>query len=247
MKSGPPRYDLIGDGYAATRHEDPRLAAVLREALGDAASVANIGAGTGNYEPRDLEVIAVEPSAVMRAQRPAEAAAAIDGRAEAIPLPDASVDAALAVFSDLHWDDCAAGLAELRRIARRRVVVLTIDHAVGDSFWLLRDYLPQARRLRAPGGGLAALSADAERTPVPVPWDCRDGFFRAFWRRPRAYLDPRLRAGMSVFRRLDAEYVEDAMAALTDDLVSGLWRERYGDLLDVEEFDVGVRLLVWTS
>jgi hypothetical protein len=183
----------------------------------------------------------------MRAQRPAEAAAAIDGRAEAIPLPDASVDAALAVFSDLHWDDCAAGLAELRRIARRRVVVLTIDHAVGDSFWLLRDYLPQARRLRAPGGGLAALSADAERTPVPVPWDCRDGFFRAFWRRPRAYLDPRLRAGMSVFRRLDAEYVEDAMAALTDDLVSGLWRERYGDLLDVEEFDVGVRLLVWTS
>ena len=244
-----PRYDLIGSGYAATRREDPRIAAAVRDALGDASSVANIGAGTGSYEPRDRQLIAVDPSKVMLAQRPAGASPAIRGSAEQIPLEDASVDAAMAVFTDQHWDNCAQGLAEMRRIARRRVVALTIDHESGDHFWLIRDYLGQYRQLRPPGGGLweLGLESGADIRPVPVPWDCVDGFFRAFWRRPRAYLDPAVRAGMSVFRRLDSLSVGDAMLCLSEDLASGAWRERNGDLLDVDELDLGVRLIVWTT
>jgi hypothetical protein len=245
----PPRYDLIGAGYTATRHEDPRIAEVLWAALGDASSVANIGAGSGNYEPRDREVVAIEPSSVMVAQRPANAARAIQGVAERIPLEDASVDAAMTVFSDQHWDDCALGLAEMQRIARNRVVALTIDHSVGDRFWLLRDYVPEYRQLRSERLGLCELAVEtgAAIQPVAVPWDCVDGFFRAFWRRPLAYLDPAVRSGISVFRRLDPAYVDEAMRRLADDLASGLWRERYSDLLDIAEFDLGVRLVVWSK
>jgi hypothetical protein len=247
--SEPPRYDLIGTGYAATRIEEPRIAHALWEALGDAASVANIGAGTGNYEPRDRDVIAIEPSAVMIAQRPLGAAPALRGVAERIPLADASVDAAMAVFSDSHWDDCELGLAEMRRVARKRVVALTINHGADDHFWLLRDYLPGYRRLRAGETGLWELAAETGATsePVPVPWNCLDGFLRAFWRRPRAYLDPAIRAGISVFHRLAAEPVEEAMHHLAADLASGVWRERYGDLLDLEAIDLGLRLVVWPA
>ena len=232
-----------------TRREDPRIAAVVWDALGDASSVANIGAGTGSYEPRDRDLIAVDPSQVMLAQRPTGAAPATRGFAEQIPLEDASVDAAMAVFTDQHWDDCVQGLAEMQRIARRRVVALTINHEIGDRFWLIRDYLTRYRPLRSVSGGLweLGLEGGADVRAVPVPWDCVDGFFRAFWRRPRAYLDPRVRAGISVFRRLDPAYVEESMQWLASDLASGLWRERHDDLLDVDELDLGIRLIVWTK
>jgi SAM-dependent methyltransferase len=200
-------YDTIGTGYRATRREDPRIACAIWEALADASSVANIGAGTGNYEPRDREVVAIEPSTVMLAQRAAGAAPALQGVAEAIPLATASVDAAMAVNTDQHWTDCARGLAEMRRVARRRVVALSFDHACGDRFWLVGDYLtayPTVRSGRGPNLYQLALSTgDATIRSVPVPHDCQDGFFRAFWRRPHAYLDPRVRAGISVFHRLD--------------------------------------------
>jgi SAM-dependent methyltransferase len=243
-------YDTIGTGYRATRREDPRIACAIWEALADASSVANIGAGTGNYEPRDREVVAIEPSSTMLAQRPAGAAPAVQGVAEAIPLATASVDAAMAVNTDEHWADCARGLAEMRRVARKRVVALTFDHAYDSRFWLVRDYLTQYPTLHRDRGPnlyeLALSSGDATIRSVPVPYDCRDGFFRAFWRRPHAYLDPRVRAGISAFHRLDPAHVEEAVQHLAHDLTSGAWYERNHDLLDGEELDLGLRIVIWS-
>ncbi len=245
------RYDLIGTTYAATRTQDPRIARAIWDALGDASSVANIGAGTGNYEPRDREVVAIEPSEVMIGQRPPDAAPVIQGVAEQIPLADGCVDAAMAVLSDHHWDDCAKGLSEMQRIARRRVVVLTIDFRARVDFWLTRDYLTQyqgARLERDPGlYGLALASSNASISPLPIPADCADGFLLSFWRRPHAYLDPGVRAGISVFHRLDQEHVAEAMQRLSDDLETGTWAERNSHLLGLDELDLGLRLITWTT
>jgi SAM-dependent methyltransferase len=245
-----PAYDVMGVGYSATRREDPRIARAIWDALGDATSVANIGAGTGTYEPRDRQVIAIEPSDVMRAQRPPASAPAIRGTAERIPLEDSSVDAAMAVLTDQHWRDRALGLAEMRRIARHRVVALTFDERPRETFWLTRDYLTEYTSLRGgrdPNLYELAVGGTAAIRPVPVPHDCVDGFALAFWRRPGAYLDPAVRAGISVFHLLDATHVESAMDRLADDLASGAWAERNQELLELDELDLGLRLVVWES
>jgi SAM-dependent methyltransferase len=241
------RYDTLGVGYAAVRQEDPRLAARIRAALGDARSVLNVGAGAGSYEPADLDVTAVEPSAVMRAQRPPDAPAAIDARAEELPFEDDSFDAAMAILSDHHWDDHERGLAELRRVARRRVVLFNAQpHSVVDS-WLVRDYLHGFADL-VPDG--YSLEQTLERLgggriePVPIPHDCRDGFMHAYWRRPRAYLDPRIRAGVSVFGLLPTAQVDEMVERLAADLDSGEWERRNGALLELDELDLGYRLVV---
>jgi len=245
-----PAYDVLGVGYVTTRREEPRIARTIWNALGDAASVANVGAGTGSYEPRDREVIAIEPSGTMIAQRAGDAAPAVQGVAEAIPLADNSVDAAMAVITDHHWSDRAVGLAEMKRIARMRVVALTIDFAPRFEFWLTRDYLTEYRSLdpdRAPGLYELAVASSATIQPVPVPHDCVDGFGLAFWRRPAAYLDPRVRAGISFFHQLDSGHVERAMERLAADLASGAWADRNRDLLELEELDLGLRLVVWPN
>jgi SAM-dependent methyltransferase len=242
-----PRYDTFGVGYTTVRREDPRLAQRIRAALGDARTVLNVGAGAGSYEPADLEVTAVEPSAVMRAQRPAGAAPVVDGRAEELPFEDDSFDAAMAVLSDHHWEDHERGLAELRRVARRRVVMFTWEpRSLGDS-WLVRDYLPGFARLVPSGYTLDSLLealGGGRIEPVAIPYDCRDGFLHAYWRRPRAYLDPQVRAGISVFRLLDADEVADAIARLAADLDSGEWERRNAGLLDLDELDLGYRIVV---
>ena len=244
-----PAYDVIGLGYSATRREEPRIAQQIWDALGDATSVANIGAGTGNYEPRDRDVIAVEPSVVMRAQRPQGAAPAIEGTAESIPLESGSVDAALAVMTDQHWLDRARGLEEMQRIARKRVVALAIDLAPRVDFWLMRDYLTEYRPVsgeRDPSLYELALAAGTVPIrPVPVPHDCRDGFALSFWRRPEAYLDPAVRAGISIFHLLDQGHVESAMERLAEDIESGAWARRNAELLELDELDLGLRLIVW--
>jgi SAM-dependent methyltransferase len=158
-------YDRIGAGYGAARGEDPRLAAAIHAALGDARSVVNVGAGTGSYEPRDRDVLAVEPSAVMRAQRPPGAAHAVGCVAEALPLGDGAVDAAMAVLTLHHWSDWRAGVAEMRRVAHRQVVVCTWDPgrlaadlesgrwAARHADLLERDELDLGYRLLAGPGG----------------------------------------------------------------------------------------------
>jgi len=239
-------YDRLGVTYTATRREDPRLAAAIHAALGDAVTVVNVGAGTGSYEPRDRRVVAVEPSRVMIAQRPRDAAPAVVASAEDLPLADDSVDAAMAVLTDHHWPDRARGLAEMRRVARRRAVVFQHDPSVAADFWLARDYLPTfLRRLR--GKRLTDMMAplgDVELRPVPIPHDCRDGFLGAFWRRPEAYLDPEVRAGVSVFALLPEDEVAAAVDALRADLRSGAWARRNAGILEREELDLGFRVVV---
>jgi SAM-dependent methyltransferase len=241
------RYDTLGVGYTAVRQEDPRLAARIRAALGDARSVLNVGAGAGAYEPADLDVTAVEPSAVMRAQRPPGAAPVLDARAEQLPFDDGSFDAAMAILSDHHWDDHARGLAELRRVARRRVVLFNAQpHSVADS-WLVRDYLHGFAGLVPDGYSLEqtlAVLGGGRIEPVPIPHDCRDGFMHAYWRRPHAYLDPRVRAGISVFQLLDPAEVDEMVAKLAADLDSGEWERRNGELLELDQLDLGYCLVV---
>jgi SAM-dependent methyltransferase len=239
-------YDSIGKGYTAVRREDPRIAARIRAALGDARTVLNVGAGTGAYEPADLDVVAVEPSEVMIAQRPQGAARVLQAYAEELPFKDGSFDAAMAVLTDHHWADHARGLAEMTRVARR-VVLFTWDPVTVLDTWVVRDYFPRVQELIPDGYRFAhtlARLGDAHAEPVPVPHDCRDGFFHAYWRRPEAYLSEEVRAGISVFSRMDRAAVEDGVERLRRDLDSGEWKRRNGHLLELEELDAGYRLVV---
>jgi SAM-dependent methyltransferase len=236
-------YDTIGGGYARRRQADPRIAAAIEAALGDARTVINIGAGAGSYET-DRVVQAVEPSAVMIAQRPAGAAPCVQASAEALPFEDGAFDAAMAVLTIHHWSDWRAGLREMRRVARRRVVLLTFDVEESD-FWLTRDYFPALMELDQQimprlGDMRDALGAFEARA-VPVPHDCVDGFLGAYWRRPEVYLDAVARGSMSSFARIDAE---DGL--LARDLGNGAWHKRNGDVLRQDELDIGYRLLLWS-
>ena len=243
-------YELIGGGYGEVRRADPRIAAKIEAALGDARSVVNVGAGAGSYEPADREVTAVEPSAAMIAQRPSGAAPVIRASAEELPFADDSFDVAMAILSDHHWRDRTAGLCEMARVARRRVLLLNMDPGQAGRFWLTRDYLPGfvdliPRPYRQAGyweRELRSLWGRVEVLPVPVPHDCSDGFYQAYWRRPEAYLDPQVRDGISVFHRLPAAAVAAAMERLHRDLERAAWEERYGKLRQLSELDVGLRL-----
>jgi SAM-dependent methyltransferase len=231
-----------------TRRTEPRIAEQVWAALGDARTVLNVGAGTGSYEPSDRDVIAVEPSALMRAQRPAGAAPCVAAVAERLPFDDQSFDAAMALATVHHWQDPIAGLREMRRVARR-VVVFTHDSTdtgwLG-RFWLTRDYLPEVADLLAGRPSLTeqARAIGARAEPVLIPWDCADGFFEAYWRRPHAYLDERVRRGVSVWARVGADAEQRAVRSIRDDLGSGRWAERNRDLLDLDAAELGLRLLV---
>lgn len=240
-------YDRIGVTYRSTRRPDPRIAAQVHAALAAMSTVVNVGAGTGSYEPAQT-VAAVEPSMVMIAQRPPGCAPCIQGVAEALPLRDKCVDAAMALLTVHHWNDVAAGIAELRRVTRHRIVVLTWDQSVIQNFWLLREYLPDAARinheLHIPITRLAELLGGAHVQTVPIPHDCTDGFGAAYWRRPVAYLDATVRAGISMLAYSDEGNLADGLARLAADLRSGRWRQRHSHLLEQQQYDAGYRLLV---
>ena len=243
--SSAPLYDTIGATYSVTRRTEPRIAAQLWAALGDARTVLNVGAGTGSYEPSGCEVTAVEPSAVMRAQRPAGAAPCVAAVAESLPFKDQSFDAAMAFATIDHWQDPFAGLREMRRVARR-VVVFTKDFSDSGLFWLDRDYLPERADLLAGRPSLTELAraAGARLEPVLIPWDCVDGFYEAYWRRPEAYLDEDVRRGISIWARVGPAAEQRAVRSLRDDLASGRWAERNRDLVDLDAAELGVRLLI---
>ena len=241
-------YDSIGTTYTVTRRTEPRIAEQVRAALGEARTVLNVGAGTGFYEPSALDVTAVEPSAVMRAQRPAGAAPCVAAAAESLPFEDQSFDAAMAFATVHHWEDPIAGLREMRRVARR-VVVFTHDSSEtgwSGRFWLTRDYLPDVADLVAGRPSLNELagSIGARVEPVLIPWDCADGFFEAYWRRHEAYLDEQVRRGVSVWARVGPEAEQRAVSSLRDDLASGRWAERNRDLVGLVTAELGLRLLV---
>ena len=241
-------YDAIGATYTVTRRTEPRIAEQVWAALGDARTVLNVGAGAGSYEPPGLDVTAVEPSAVMRAQRPAGAAPCIAGSAEDLPFDDQSFDAAMAFSTVHHWQDPIAGLREMRRVARR-VVVFTFDSSDTGwrrRFWLTRDYLPEVADLLVGRPSLTemARAIGARMEPVLIPWDCADGFFEAYWRRPEAYLDEHVRRGISVWARVGPHAEQRAVHSLRDDLASGRWAERNRDLVNLDAAELGLRLLI---
>jgi SAM-dependent methyltransferase len=241
-------YDTIGATYTVTRRTEPRIAEQVRAALGDARTILNVGAGTGSYEPPDRDVTAVEPSALMRSQRPSGAAPCLAGSAESLPFEDQSFDAAMAFATVHHWQDPIAGLREMRRVARR-VVVFTHDSsdtAWSRRFWLTRDYLPEVADLLAGRPSLTELARaiGARTEPVLIPWDCADGFFEAYWRRPGAYLDDHVRRGISVWARVGRDAEQRAVRSLRADLASGRWAERNRDLVDLDAAELGLRLLI---
>jgi SAM-dependent methyltransferase len=239
-------YDKIGRGYATVRVEDPRLARPIWDALGDARTVVNVGAGAGSYEPRDREVVAVEPSAVMIAQRPEGAAPAVLAAAERLPLADDSFDAAMAIITIHHWDDVDAGLREMRRVARRRTVVVTFDPALEADLWIARDYIREQVHTFSslpPISRILETFPHADVRPLLIPNDCSDRMFATLWARPEAYLDPHVRAATSVWQRLPPDVVARAIDDLRRDLASGAWDTRYGHLRTTLEYDAGLRLI----
>lgn len=243
-------YDNIGRGYAKYRRPDARIAALIEAALGDAASVANVGAGAGSYEPAGRDVVAIEPSEVMIRQRPQGAARCLRGSAEALPLETASVDAAMAVLTIHHWPHLEQGLREMSRVARRRVILLTWIPDIA-PFWLTEEYFPEiAAHDRTIFPSAATLAAMLERctdgggavsmTPVPIPHDCTDGMLCAYWRRPESYLNPDVRNAISSFARIDAEV---GLEKLRADLASGRWADSNRHLVTLETLDLGYRIV----
>jgi SAM-dependent methyltransferase len=240
-------YDTHGRSYTRFRRADPRIARRIHAALGDARTVVNVGAGAGSYEPEDRWVLAVEPSSTMRAQRPAGAAPAICARAEALPFDDDAVDAAMACVTIHHWEPPAAGLAEMRRIARGPVVVFTFElerlppwqlEYLAEGLAIEGSIFPELDEIAAALGGPVRV----ER--VPTPADCADGFFEAFWRRPEVLLDPGVRSSQSMWSRLEPEVEGRIVGRLASALSSGAWDREHGHLRELEEYDGALRLVI---
>jgi SAM-dependent methyltransferase len=236
-------YDRIGINYAELRKPDPRIAKTIEQALGDANVVLNVGAGTGSYEPADRQLIAVEPSREMIRKRSPSTARAIQASADELPFEDDTFEASMAILTVHHWPDKAAGLREVRRVIRGRIVLLTFDPS--HRPWLT-DYLPELATLDE---AQMPMMSNYERwlgpvqvTPALVPHDCSDGFLYAYWRRPEAYLDARIRSGSSSFWAINN--AEVGLQNLKRDLESGEWERLYAELLALDEYDAGYRLVV---
>jgi SAM-dependent methyltransferase len=241
-------YDAYGDGYAVQRRSDPRIAGAIHLALGSARTVLNVGAGAGSYEPEDRYVVAVEPSAAMRAQRPPEHVPAINARAEDLPFDDGVFDASMATVTVHQWSDLNQGLAELRRVTRGPIVILTFDPDTLDRFWL-NDYAPEViaaeRRRQPPIAKLVStLGAGTEVRSIPVPADCSDGFKEAYYARPECFLDEAVRRSQSSWSFVEPAVQARAVARLDADLASGVWNERYGALRTQPELDGSLRLVI---
>jgi SAM-dependent methyltransferase len=240
-------YESGGRTYATVRRPDPRIAAAIRRAIGDASTLVNVGAGAGSYEPPDLDVTPVEPSEAMRSQRPDHLAVAVDAVAEDLPFADDSFDAGLATFTVHQWPDLAAGLGELRRVTRGPVVVLTADPGALATFWLV-DYAPElmeAEAGRMPPVDLIGdrLGGRVEVEPVPLPADCTDGFVEAFFGRPESLLDDRVRRCQSAWGFVDAAVEARSVAALRVALADGSWDRRHGHLRTLAEYPGSIRLI----
>lgn len=231
------------------RPADRRIVRQIHEALGDARSVANVGAGTAEYEPTDRWVLAIEPTEHRITSRAHGLTTPIRGYAESLPIPSSSVDAAMACLTLHQWADWRVGVQELRRVARKRVVIFTYDPTYAERFWLLRDHLPElghlhSRRFPPIEQQCASIGDEVHVQTVAIPHDCANGLLAAHWRRPRAYLDKQVRAGIPTFQLPGATRLPDGLAQLAEDLERGRWQQRNHELLSLEQLDLGYRLLV---
>jgi len=240
-------YDRLGRGYSRVRRPDPRIAAQIDAALGEARTVLNVGAGTGSYEPEGREVTAVEPSAEMIAQRGPRSAPVVQASAEDLPFANTSFDASLAVLTAHHWADLRAGIVEMRRVSRERIVIVTFDSEALAELWIARDYFPEMlalkRRSGATSGELAGLLGGATVEPIPVPRDCTDHFFAALWARPEKLFDEEIVRPMWVWQSISEEARREGRERLRADLESGAWEQRFGHLRALHSLDVGLRLV----
>jgi SAM-dependent methyltransferase len=238
-------YDKIGRTYSGRRHSDPRITAAILNAIDGCTSILNVGAGAGSYEPESGLVVAVEPSRTMIAQRRPGTAPAVQAYAEALPFRDGSFDAVLGVLTVHHWKDQAKGFSECARVARFRVVFLTQDADACARFWLF-DYFPELlsvdRHIFPSVERFKDAFQSVEVIPVPIPAACRDGFLGAYWKRPRAYLDPLVRESISTFSKIGN--ADRQVARLEMDLNSGAWDQRYSSLHGLSELDLGYRLII---
>jgi len=249
--AGDADYGAIGKTYARFRQQDPRIAAAIHAALGDARRIVNVGAGAGSYEPTDRDVTAVEPSATMRAQRPPHLATAIDAIAENLPFPDKSFEAALASVTIHQWSDLPRGLSELRRVTRGPIVLVVADPERLRDFWL-NHYAPEvlaeeSRRFPAIAMVSALLGGGARVQPVPIPFDCKDGFNEAYYGRPEMLLDPAARMACSSWSFVSLEVVERFECDLRCDLENGAWEARWGALRTQQSYDGSLRLVIGNS
>lgn len=240
----PDLYDTIGINYADLRRPDRRIAKRINNALGNARSVLNVGAGAGSYEPRDREITAIEPSIEMIKQRPESDATIIQGFAEDLPFEGAVFDASMGVLTLHHWTDKDAGIKEMQRVTNGQIVLLTFD-PFAQWFWLA-DYFPALEELdrwQMPQIEQFVEWFDEPKVEVvPIPADCTDGFLAAYWKRPEAYLDNRVRAAMSSFSAIGD--ISEGLVKLANDLDTGVWHRRYSNLSELNELDCGYRLIV---
>ena len=246
--AGDANYGVIGTGYTRYRQPDPHIAEFIRAALGDAGTVLNVGAGAGSYEPVDRDVTAVEPSASMRAQRPAHLPVAIDGTAESLPFPDQAFDAAMATFTVHQWSNLERGLSEMRRVTRGPVLILSCDPDLLERSWL-HAYAPEmitveARRYPSMAAIVEGLGGNAEVKPVPIPLNCVDGFGEAYYGRPERMLDPGARLANSAWSFVDPSIGERFVVELGRDLADGSWDRRYGELRAQPFFEGSLRLII---
>ena len=242
-------YDRIGLTYSRTRRTDSRIMEKIADALGDSESILNVGAGTGSYEPINRRVVSVEPSSAMMKQRPGpfEGLMAV---AEHLPFPDESFDAAMGISTIHHWTDKAQGLREMRRVVKDRVVLFTWDSTKLSSSWLLWDYFPASKELALKGPvGIDTyenvLGGPIHIIPVPIPWDCTDGIPEAYWRRPREVLQEGVWRNISILALISPEERASGLHRLASELEDGTWERKYGHLMKMNEFDLGLRLVVW--
>jgi SAM-dependent methyltransferase len=241
-------YNKDGKQYSGYRQADPRISKYIWEALGDAHTVLNVGAGAGSYEPTDRYVIAVEPSEVMRKQRPSHLPPAIRGSADELPLDDASVDAAMGILTVHHWPDRANGLREIRRVTRGPIVIMTFDPEAHTDFWMF-DYAPEMADVeRSRYGSIQSITGPlggrSEVRAIPVPIDCTDRFQVALYARPEEFLNPGVRRSQSAWKFLPAGVEDRVIHSLSDDIASGEWNRRYGHLRSQPFINCQLRLIV---
>lgn len=241
-------YDKNQHDYASNRKADPRIEQLVWERLGDSQSVINVGAGTGSYEPPDKYVVAVEPSSVMRGMRTLLGRnPAVNAVAQNLPFDDGSFDASLAILTIHHWPDLRAGLAEMRRVTRKTMILLTYDPAGLDSFWNA-EYFPEvveAERGRYPTITSLTSLFDAVTTviPIPIPLDCTDGFQEAFYGRPEAFLREEVRRAQSAWGFVDQPTERRLISNFAEALRNGSWDKAYGHYRTAPTFTGAFRLV----
>lgn len=256
-------YDTIGKTYAQTRQSDPRIAAKLLEILEpfQASTIVDIGAGTGSYAlylaEHGYQVLAVEPSTVMRSQAIAHPSVRwIDAKAEQLSLPSQAADVAIIILALHHFPDYSQALQEIHRVTEGgQVIIFTYDPDLISRFWLTEYFPSFIADVQSTFLPMATLTAEIETLmdtavniiPFPLPNDLSDSFAAVGWGRPELYLEHNIRNGISSFAKLNKDDLAQGLSKLRKDLEIGIWDQKHGYLRKQEHYDVGYRFIYTTT